>query len=153
MSSFTIHNISEKNNLNPMYGMDTYRITKNDIDALLSGKILYSDENGEYATLIVLESEESAETGKTTNKSESEVIAEKILLDTDFEKLSDKDFYAVIRTMLIVHSGLLDHCNGIRDFIRIGECKPINEVMDNFVRLHRTIKKVVSRETTERGLK
>lgn len=84
-------------------------------------------------------------------QTESEVLAEKLLLDSDFEKLSDKDFYNVIRTMLIAHSGLLDHCNNIRDFERIGECKPINEVMDNFVRLHRTIKKVVSRETTERG--
>ena len=43
-SSFTIHDRTEVNNLNKMYGMDKYRITKTDIDELLNGKILYSDE-------------------------------------------------------------------------------------------------------------
>lgn len=58
ISSFTIHDKSEENYLNPMYGMDTYSITEHDIEALLDGKILYSDKNGEYATLIELEREE-----------------------------------------------------------------------------------------------
>lgn len=89
--------------------------------------------------------------GVTEYVDESDVLAEKLLLESNFEKLSDSAFYAVIRTMLIAHSGLLDHCNDLRDYKRIEKCKPINEVMDNFVRLHRTIKEIVSRETIERG--
>lgn len=55
-SSFTIHDNSEDNgrDLNYMYGADRYKITKRDIAALLEGKILYSDINGEYATIIKL---------------------------------------------------------------------------------------------------
>ena len=53
-SSFTIHDKSEENNLDCMYGMDRYSITKRDIKALLEGKILYSDMNGEYAATIEL---------------------------------------------------------------------------------------------------
>lgn len=60
-SSFTIHESSEKNSLDPLYGMDTYNITEKDIKALLDGKILYSDENGEYATLIKLEREDKTQ--------------------------------------------------------------------------------------------
>ena len=57
-SSFTIHDKSEENNLNYMYGMDRYIITKRDISALLKGKILYTDKNGEYAATIELVEEE-----------------------------------------------------------------------------------------------
>ena len=57
-SSFTIYDKSEEKNLNHLYGMDVYRITKKDIAALLEGKILYTDEDGEYAATIVLIQEE-----------------------------------------------------------------------------------------------
>lgn len=58
-SSFTIHNKTEENQLDKMFGMDKYRITKSDIYALLDGKILYSCENGEYATIIELVEDET----------------------------------------------------------------------------------------------
>lgn len=57
-SSFTIHDKSEEKNLDPLYSMDVYRITKKDIVALLEGKILYTNENDEYAATIVLIQEE-----------------------------------------------------------------------------------------------
>ena len=60
-SSFTIHDKSEENDLNSLYGMDWYRITKRDIEALLEGKILHTEQNGEYAATIELVMEEESE--------------------------------------------------------------------------------------------
>ena len=40
------------------FGLDTFSITKKDIEALLSGKCLYAEEmDGEYACIVVLEEE------------------------------------------------------------------------------------------------
>ena len=60
-SSFMVYDKSEEEKLNPLYGMDRYRITKHDIEALLESKILYTDENGEYAAIIELVQEEENE--------------------------------------------------------------------------------------------
>lgn len=53
-SSFTIHNKSEEKELDTLWGMDRYKITKRDIEALLEGKFLHTTENGEYAAMIEL---------------------------------------------------------------------------------------------------
>lgn len=58
-SDFSIKEFSEfaDGELDPLYGMDTYRITDEDIEALKNGKILYSTVNcGEYAIVIGLRS-------------------------------------------------------------------------------------------------
>ena len=60
-SSFMVYDKSEEEKLNPLYGMDRYKITKHDIEALLENKILYTDANGEYAALIELVQEEENE--------------------------------------------------------------------------------------------
>lgn len=53
-SSFIAYDKSEVNNLDHMYGMDRYGITKHDLSALLEGKILHTTQNGEYAAIIEL---------------------------------------------------------------------------------------------------
>lgn len=51
--------ITERNADNPpLYGMEKYSITKEQIEALLEGKKLYSDISEEYAIEIMMESEE-----------------------------------------------------------------------------------------------
>ena len=57
MSDFKI--VSKNTKVDTCYGLDTFHITKEEIDALLSDKKLYSTVNGgEYAiTIIMAESE------------------------------------------------------------------------------------------------
>lgn len=56
MSDFTI--VSKKANVDPCYGLEAFYITKEEIDALLSGKKLYSTINcDEYAITIEMEAE------------------------------------------------------------------------------------------------
>ncbi len=57
MSDFKI--VSKNAKVDACYGLETFHITKEEIDALLSGKKLYSTVNcGEYAITIEAESEE-----------------------------------------------------------------------------------------------
>lgn len=54
MSDFEIY--SKRKKVDPCYGLDTFSISKGDIEALLNGKKLYAQVNdGEYAITIVLE--------------------------------------------------------------------------------------------------
>lgn len=54
MSDFEVYSKSEK--VNTCYGRENLRISREDIDALLNGKMLYSQVNdGEYAITILLE--------------------------------------------------------------------------------------------------
>ena len=55
-SDFSVHEVSEYKDgrLNPLYGMDKYNLTDEDIEALKDGKILYSTINDEYAIVIGL---------------------------------------------------------------------------------------------------
>ena len=58
MTDFDI--VNKDAEVDTRYGLETFHITKEEIDALLSGKKLYSTVNdGEYAiTIIMAESEE-----------------------------------------------------------------------------------------------
>ena len=57
MSDFKI--VSKKANVDPCWGLETFYITKEEIDALLSGKKLYSTVNcDEYAITIEMEEKE-----------------------------------------------------------------------------------------------
>ncbi len=56
-SDFSIHEVSEykKGKLDPLYGIQRYNITDADIEALKSGKLLYTTINDdEYAIVIGL---------------------------------------------------------------------------------------------------
>lgn len=54
MSDFEIY--SKRKKVDPCYGLDDFRISKKDIEALLDGKKLYAQVNdGEYAITIILE--------------------------------------------------------------------------------------------------
>lgn len=56
MSDFKI--VNRKTKVDPCYGLDSFYITKEEIDALLSGKKLYSTVNcDEYAITIEMENE------------------------------------------------------------------------------------------------
>lgn len=54
MSNFEI--VSKKKKVDPCYGLEEFYITREEINALLSGKKLYSTVNdGEYAITIEME--------------------------------------------------------------------------------------------------
>ena len=54
MSDFEIY--SKRKKVEPCYGLDEFSISKEDIEALLNGKKLYTQVNdGEYAITITLE--------------------------------------------------------------------------------------------------
>lgn len=54
MSDFEVYSKREK--VDPCYGLDEFSINKEDIEALLNGKKLYTQVNdGEYAITIILE--------------------------------------------------------------------------------------------------
>ena len=60
MSDFEIVNKNAK--VDPCYGLENFSITKEDIEALLSGKKLYSTINdGEYAMTIEMAESEDKE--------------------------------------------------------------------------------------------
>lgn len=57
-SDFSVYEVSEYKDgkINPLYGMEKYSLTDEDIEALKDGKILYSTINDEYAIVIGLNS-------------------------------------------------------------------------------------------------
>lgn len=63
MSDFTIYEKNEK--VDACYGMEEYKITKEDMDALINGKKLYTTINcGEYAIVIEMESKRRNKYGR-----------------------------------------------------------------------------------------
>lgn len=112
MGKFTI---TERNAENPsLYGMEKYSITKEQIEALLQGKKLYSDIGEEYAIEIIMESEEGA---KMTNKEKfredlfgfafesAAILTELEKVIDEHSQISDSEIISLICTFMDLITG------------------------------------------------